>query len=189
MYHVPAMFWFDSCLRPVWKWLEGEGGQKRTSNIFQSSDSHSVVCLFSFCSCPAGTNPSISLRYQSQLPGRWSWRCSARSHWGRLLQRAAGVRAHLPAPPGWAVPQQPLRGPVQSGTDAGICERSLRHGHRQHLWAGRPASLQHHRVGQKHPILPRTARLRAGQSRQTYRLLLFFFSFLSFFFFLFQVQI
>lgn len=138
---------------------------------------HSVVSppSLSFCSSPAGPNPSISPRYQSKLPGRWGWRSSARSHWGGLLQRAAGIRAHLPAPPGWAVPKQPLRDPIQSGTDAGICEWSLRHGHWQHLWAGCPAPLQHHRVGQKHPILPRTASLRAGQSKHTVPDDLFFF--------------
>lgn len=125
------------------------------------------------CSSPEGPNPSISLRYQPQLPGRWRWRCRARSHWGGLLQRAASVRAHLPAPPGWAVPQQPLRDPLQSGTDAGICERSPRHGHRQHLWAGRPTPLQHHRVGKKHPVLPRVASLRAGESRHTCWLITF----------------
>lgn len=76
------------------------------------SDSHSLVCLHSLCSSPTRPNPSISPRYQSKLSGRWCWRCSAESYGGRLLQRAAGVGAHLPATPGWAVPQQPLWGPV-----------------------------------------------------------------------------
>lgn len=131
--------------------------------------------LFSlFCSSPAGSDPTVSLRYQSKLPGRRGRRCRAWSHWHRLLQRAAGFRAHLPAPPGWAVPQQPVRGPVQPGTDADICRRSNCDGYRQHLWAGCSASLQHHRVGQEHPILPRTPSLRAGWSRHTRRPLCFF---------------
>lgn len=155
-------------------WIKREPRNTRTylhqdvmSNSVPGSDSHSVVSSLVFCSSPEGPNPSVSLRYQSQLPARWGCRGRAKSHWGGLLQRAASVRAHLPAPPGWALPQQPIRDPVQSGTDAGICEWSLRHGHRQHLWAGRPAPLQHHRVGQKHPILSRTASLRASESRHT----------------------
>lgn len=119
--------------------------------------------VFSLCSRPAGSHPSIALRYQSQLPGGWDRGCGSRSHWGGLLQRPAGVRAHLPAPPGRAVSPEPLRGAVRPGTDAGICERRLRHGHRQHLRAGSPSPLQHHRVGQKHPVLPGAPGFRAGQ--------------------------
>ena len=162
---------------------------QQASSIFSvsASESHSVLASLSLCSRPAGPNPSISPWYQSKLNGGWGWRGGARSHRGGLFQRPAGVRAHLPAPPGWAVPQQPLRGPVQSGTDADVCQRRLRHGHRQHLWAGCSPPLQHYRVGQKHPILPRTACLRAGQPRHTVpnmiTFLFFSFLFFSFLFF------
>lgn len=126
--------------------------------------SHFSLSSLFLRSSPARSNPSISPRNQSKLPGRWCWRCSARSHRDWLLQWPAGVRAHLPAAPGGAVPHKPLRGPIQSGTDAGFCRWSPCHGHWQHLWAGCPAPVQHHWVGQKHPILPWTASLRAGQS-------------------------
>lgn len=122
-----------------------------------------VLLLRLLCSCPAGSHPSNPLRYQSKLPGWRSCRYRPGSHRGGLLQRAAGVGAHLPATAGWAVPQQPLRGSIQPSTDAGVCDRSLRYGHRQHLRAGGAAPLQHHWVGQKHPVLPRAPSLRAGQ--------------------------
>lgn len=120
------------------------------------------LCCVSL-SGPAGSHPSVSLRNQSKLTIRGSWRHRPKPHGGGLLQRAAGVGAHLSAAPGWAVPQQPLRGPVCSSTDAGVCKRHLRHGHRQHLRAGCPPPLQYHRVGQKHPILPRTPSVRTGR--------------------------
>uniref|UniRef100_A0A803VEY1 Uncharacterized protein n=1 Tax=Ficedula albicollis TaxID=59894 RepID=A0A803VEY1_FICAL len=90
-----------------------------------------------------GPNPPQPLQQQPQPPPQ-----------RRVLQRAAGVGADLAAAARRALPGGALRLPVRPARQ--------RHGHRQHLRAGRPPALQHRGVGPQHPLLPRAARVGPG---------------------------
>jgi len=68
------------------------------------------------------------------------------------------VQFHLYAVTGWALPHVPLWS---------VHAAQQHHGHREHLWAGRPPPLQRRRVGQKHPLLSGTADHRSGGPSKT----------------------